>query len=71
MNKMYTQREAEERVKEISNNEFELVGTYNGSREDCSFRHKSCGNTFHKRWANFVEAFREGSTEINCTKCGV
>jgi hypothetical protein len=69
MSKMYTQSEAEEKIKSLGNGQYELVGNYKGSTKLNTFRHIPCGREFVKRWYNFVYDFAEGSPQPKCPNC--
>lgn len=54
-NKRLTQEEAEQKIKDLTNGEYELISEYQGSVGPCTFRHKTCGKEFTvQRYNNFV-----------------
>jgi len=63
----YTLQDARNKIKTETNGDFDVV-RYDGSREICQFRHNICGNSFEKRWADFIEYFRTGAKPI-CPDC--
>jgi hypothetical protein len=71
MGKMYSQQEAVGVVGSLSNNNFQLLGTYRGSDRDYNFKHLLCGKVFVRRWSNFVDAFRNGSPHYKCPHCKI
>ncbi|NFE84096.1 hypothetical protein FDB42_12555 [Clostridium botulinum] len=71
MNKKYTQQEAEEKIENLGNKDFVLIGKYKGSNEYHKFKHLKCGKDFETRWSNFVDAFRQNSPHYKCPHCKI
>lgn len=71
MSKMYTQHEAEERIKHLGNGNYKLISPYRGSNEYHTFEHLQCGAKITKSWSNFIDAFRSGSPHYKCINCKI
>ena len=60
--KRLTTEEIKERIEELTNGEYLLLGNYLGANTKMLIKHNVCKNEYEARWGNFQQGYR-------CPKC--
>ena len=62
MSRKLTTKEVKERIKDLTNGEYLLLGEYINNSTKTLVKHSLCGNVYEVKWSNFQQGIR-------CPKC--